>query len=60
MNWYELIGKITIYSIAYFISSAILGIIIVCGFFGSDWDELPKLAWIGGCIVCVIMVLHCG
>lgn len=64
MNGYEILGKAVVYGIIYFLGSAILGIIICCIFTddsinGADLDSFPKCAWIGGCIVCVSMVLRC-
>lgn len=64
MNGYEIIGKAVANGIIYFLGSGILGLII-CGIFtgnsigGADLDSFPKCAWIGGCLVCVVMVLYC-
>lgn len=49
MNGYEILGKAIVYGIIYFLSSAILGLII-CGIFtgnsidGADLDSFPKCA----------------
>ena len=47
----------------YFLSSAILGLIICCftgdSINGADLDTFPLCAWIAGCIVYVVMVLRC-
>lgn len=64
MNGYEILGKAVVYGIIYFLSSAFLGLIICCVFTGdtingADLDNFPACAWIGGCIVCVVMVLRC-
>lgn len=63
MNGYEILGKAVVYGIIYFLSSAFLGI-ICCVFTGdaingANLDNFPACAWIGGCIVCVVMVLRC-
>lgn len=65
MNGYEIVGKAVVDGIIYLFSSAILGIIMCCIFTGdfvngADLDSYPLYAWISGCIVCVVMVLHCG
>lgn len=62
MNGYEILGKVVVYGIIYFLSSAFLGLIICCftgdTINGADLDNFPACAWIGGCIVCVVMVLR--
>lgn len=64
MNGYETLGIAVANGIIYFFCSAILGLIICCLFTGdaingADLDNFPLCAWIGGCIVCVVMVLWC-
>lgn len=64
MNGYEILGKAVVNGIIYFLCSAILGIIMCCIFTGdtingADLDSYPLYAWIGGCIVYVVMVLRC-
>ena len=64
MNGYEMLGIAVANGIIYFLCSAILGLIICCVFTGdaingADLDSYPLCAWIGGCIVCVVMVLRC-
>ena len=64
MNGYEMLGIAVANEIIYFLCSAILGLIICCVFTGdaingADLDNCPLCAWIGGCIVCVVMVLRC-
>lgn len=67
MNGYEMLGIAVANGIIYFLCSAILGLIICCIFCiftmddinGADLDNFPACAWIGGCIVCVVMVLRC-
>ena len=65
MNGYEILGRAVANGIIYILASAFLGLII-CGIFtsnsmgGVDLDRFPDCAWIGGCIVCVAMVLYCG
>ena len=63
MNGYEMVGTAVVNGIIYLLSSAILGIIMCCIFTGdtingADLDSYPLYAWIGGCIVYVIMVLR--
>lgn len=65
MNGYEILGKAVVNGIIYILSSAFLGMIMCCVFTtdymgGADLDEFPKYAWIGGCIVCIVMILRCG
>ena len=64
MNGYEMLGIDVVNGIIYLLCSAILGLIICCLFTGdaingADLDNCPLCAWIGGCIVCVAMVLWC-
>lgn len=63
MNGYEMLGIAVANGIIYFLGSAILGAIICCftgdSINGADLDTYPLCAWIGGCIVCVVMVLRC-
>ena len=59
-----MVGTAVVNGIIYLFSSAILGIIMCCIFTGdtingADLDSCPLYAWIGGCIVYVVMVLRC-
>lgn len=63
MNGYEMVGTAVVNGIIYLLSSAILGIIMCCIFTGdtingADLDSYPLYAWIGGCIVYVVMILR--
>lgn len=58
-----MVGIAVVNGIIYLLSSAILGIIMCCIFTGdtingADLDSYPLYAWIGGCIVYVVMVLR--
>lgn len=64
MNRYEILGIAVANGIVYVVCSAILGALLCCFFTKdatglADFDELPKFAWISGCVVCVVMVLRC-
>lgn len=63
MNGYEMLGIAVVNGIIYFLGSAILGLIICCVFTGDaingvDLDDFPACAWIGGCIVYIIMIFY--
>ena len=65
MNGYEIFGKAVVDGFMYFLSSAILGLIICCVFTrnsigGADLDSFPVCAWIGGCIACIVMIFYCN
>lgn len=64
MNGYEILGKAVANGIIYFLASAFLGLIICCftgdTINGADLDSFPACAWIGGCIVCIIMIFYCN
>lgn len=59
----KILGRAVVYVIIYLLGSVFLGAIICCftgDSTGADLDSFPLCAWIGGCIVCVAMVLYCG